>query len=160
MSDPDALHEYLNNHLAGGSGAIEMAEHCRAANGDEPLAGFMATLADEIRADHKTLQDLMSELDATQNRVKQVSARLGEKVSRLKLGGGDIGNLLALESLSLGIEGKAGMWKALKLVDNRRAAFASIDFDALIKRAEEQREAVERWRLAVAEVALSEEQTS
>ncbi len=160
MSDSDALHEYLNDHLAAGSGAIEMAEHCQAANGEEPLAGFMATLAIEIQADHKTLQELMGNLDATQNRVKQVAARIGEKASRLKLGSGDLGNLLALESLSLGIEGKAGMWKALRLIDDGRDVFASVDFENLIKRAGDQREAVERWRLAVAEVALKENETA
>jgi len=156
MSDPAALQEYLNDHLSAGSGAIDMAEHCREVNGDEPLAGFMATLVAEIQADHQILQDLMANLDATQNRVKQVAARMGEKVSRLKLGSGDLGNLLALESLSLGIEGKAGMWKVLELIDDGREAFASVDFDVLIERANSQRDAVERWRLAVAEVALKE----
>lgn len=156
MSGQDDLHSYLNNHLSGGTGAIEMAGHCQAANEDEPLGGFMATLAVEIQADHQTLQDLMDRLGATQNRVKQVTARVGEKVTHLKLGGGDLGNLLTLEGLSLGIEGKACMWKSLKEVKEDNAAFAGVDFDALIKRAEEQREAVERWRLAVAAVALIE----
>ncbi len=157
MSIHDDLQSYLNNHLSGGTGAIEMAEHCQAANEGEPLGGFMASLAVEIQADHQTLQDLMDSLDATQSRVKKVSARMGEKVSHLRLGGGDLGNLLALEGLSLGIEGKACLWKSLKEVKESNAALASVDFDALIKRAEEQRDAVERWRLAVAAVALSEQ---
>jgi len=121
MSANDDLQSYLNNHLSGGTGAIEMVEHCRAANADEPLAGFMATLAVEIQADHETLQEVMESLDATQSRAKQVTARMGEKVSRLKLGDGDLGNLLTLEGLSLGIEGKACMWKSLKEVKEATA---------------------------------------
>ncbi len=160
MNDQDDLHTYLNNHLAGGSGAIEMAEHCRAANPGEPLAQFLGDLVVEIQADHQTLQDLMASLDASQNRVKQVTARVAEKVSRIKMGSGDLGNLLTLETLSLGIEGKAGMWKSLKEVRDEHPGFASVDLDALIKRAEEQRGAVERWRLAVAAVALSDKATA
>ena len=160
MGDQDDLQSYLNNHLSGGTGAIEMAEHCQAANEGEPLAGFMAALAVEIQADHQTLQDLMDSLDVTPSRVKQVTARMGEKVSHLKLGGGDLGNLLTLEGLSLGIEGKACLWKSLKEVKERYAALASVDFDALIKRAAEQRDLVERWRLAVAAIALSEKATT
>ena len=76
---------------------------------------------------------------------------------RLKLGGGDLGNLLTLEALSLGVEGKACMWKTLKHVHSGSVAFASGDFDALIKRAEDQRAGLEQWRLTVATVALSEE---
>ncbi len=160
MGDQDDLQSYLNNHLSGGTAAIEMAEHCQAANEGEPLAGFMATLAVEIQADHQTLQDLMDSLDVTASRVKQVTARMGEKVSHLKLGGGDLGNLLTLEGLSLGIEGKACLWKSLREVKERYAALASVDFDALIKRAAEQRDSVERWRLEVAAVALSEKATT
>lgn len=160
MNDQDDLHTYLNNHLTGGSGAIEMAEHCRAANSGEPLAQFLGDLVVEIQADHQTLQDLMASLDATQNRVKQVTARVGEKVSRIKMGSGDLGNLLTLETLSLGIEGKAGMWKSLKEVRDEHPGFASVDLGALIKRAEEQRGAVERWRLVVAAVALSDKATA
>jgi len=155
MDDQDDLSTYLNDHLAGGAGAIEMAEHCRSANLGEPLAQFLEDLVVEIRADHQTLQELMASLDATQNRVKQVTARVGEKVSRFKMGSGDLGNLLTLETLSLGIEGKAGMWKSLKEVRDEHSGLASVDLDALIKRAEEQRGAVEHWRLAVAAVALS-----
>lgn len=50
MSDQDYLDTYLNNHFAGGTGAIEMAEHCQAANEGEPLAKFLADLVVEIQA--------------------------------------------------------------------------------------------------------------
>lgn len=156
MDDRDALYAYLNNHLAGGTGAVEMAEHCQAANEGGPLAEFLAGLVVEIQRDHQTLQDLMSSLDATQNRVKQVVARIGEKASHLKLGSGELGTLLTLETLSLGIEGKACLWRSLKQVHDARAAFLSVDLDGLIKRAEDQRGALEPWRLAVAAAALSE----
>lgn len=99
----------------------------------------------------------MDALGTTQNPVKKVVARMGEKVSQLKMDDGYLGDLLTLETLSLGIEGKACLWKSLKQVNDSRAAFSSVDFDALIKRAEGQRSAVEDWRLAVATAALREE---
>ncbi|MDQ6728583.1 MAG: hypothetical protein M3066_20850 [Actinomycetota bacterium] len=156
MSDQDDLRAYLNNHVAGGTGAIEMVEHCQAANEGEPLAEFLAELVVEIQKDHRTLGDLMSGLDATENRFKQVMARMGEKASHLKLGGGDLGNLLTLETLSLGIEGKACMWKSLMQVHGARGPFLAVDFEALIKRADDQRRALEPWRLAAATAALNE----
>lgn len=156
MSAQDDLHDYLNNHLAGGTGAIELAEHCQAANEGEPLAGFLAELVVEIQKDHRTLGDLMSSLEAAESRLKQVVARLGEKASHLKLGGGDLGTLLTLETLSLGIEGKACMWKSLMQVHDARGAFLAVDFNALIKRADDQRRALEPWRLAAAAAALNE----
>ncbi len=157
MSNVDnSLHTYLNNHLAGGTGAIEMAEHCQAANEGEPVAGFLADLVVEIQKDHRTLGELMSGLDATENRLKQVAARMGEKASHLKLGAGALGTLLTLETLSLGIEGKACMWKSLMQVRDARGALLAVDFNTLIERAADQRRALEPWRLAAAAAALSE----
>jgi len=61
-----------------------------------------------------------------------VTARLGWKVSRIKMGSGDLGNLLALETLSLGIGGKAGIRKSLKEVCDENPRLASVDLDVLI----------------------------
>jgi len=160
MSDQDDLHTYLNNHLAGGTGAIEMAEYCQAAHEGAPLAEFLAELVVEIQKDHRTLGELLSSLDATENRLKQVVARMGEKASHLKLGAGDLGTLLTLETLSLGIEGKASMWKSLLQIHDPRGAFLAFDFDALIKRADDQRRALEPWRLAAAAAAFNEKAAS
>ncbi|MDQ6909984.1 MAG: hypothetical protein M3Z84_04240 [Actinomycetota bacterium] len=158
-SDQDDLDTYLNNHAAGGTGAIEMAEHCEAANAGEPVAQFLATLVADIKADHQTLTDLMDALGTTRNPVKKMAARVGEKLTHLNLEGGDLGNLLTLEALSLGVEGKACMWKSLEKVRDSSDVFAAVDFHALIKRAENQRAGIEEWRLAVATVALSKNVT-
>ncbi len=160
MSDQENLDTYLNNHAAGATGAIEMAEHCETTNAGEPLAQFLAALVADIKTDHQTLLDLMDALGTTKNPVKKMAARVGEKLSHLNLEGGDLGNLLTLEALSLGVEGKVCMWKSLETVQDSDEAFASVNFPALIKRAEDQRAGLEEWRLAVATVALSKNATA
>ena len=79
----------------------------------------MSRLAEEIEADLDTLTDLMERLGATRNPGKQVAAWVAEKASRLKLtgvtsGNDELGTLLSIEALSLGVEGKAALWTTLR----------------------------------------------
>jgi hypothetical protein len=156
MSEAKNLDIYLNDHLAGSSGAIEVAKRCIDQNAGMPLAQFLTRLLAEIEQDQKTLADLMDRCGTPRNPFKQAGAWLGEKVSRLKLGteARELSNLLTLESLSLGIEGKACLWRSLKQVSASHEGLAGTDFDALIQRAETQRADLERERLALAAAAL------
>jgi hypothetical protein len=84
----------------------------------------MRRLADEIEEDHQTLSELMETLGTSKNPVKQATTWLAEKASRVKLSGmssgeDELGTLLALETLSLGVEGKKRLWIALKQVQGR-----------------------------------------
>jgi hypothetical protein len=53
---------------------------------------------------------------------------------------------MALETLSLGVEGKASLWRMLKHVEGRYPALDASRLDALIRRAEAQREVLEAER--------------
>lgn len=84
---------------------------------------------------------------------------MAEKASRVKFSGifsgePDHGAFMALESLTLGVEGKASMWKALKEVAGEYASLAATNLDELIDRAEAQHGALERERLAAGRRAL------
>jgi hypothetical protein len=84
---------------------------------------------------------------------------MAEKGSRVKFTGAasgepDHGAFMALETLTLGVEGKASPWKALKTVQDQYSALGSTNLDELIERADAQHEALERERLAAGPLAL------
>jgi hypothetical protein len=58
-----------------------------------------------------------------------------------------------LEVLSLGVEGKAGLWRALNALGD--PALAQFDFDALERRAAEQRLDIEAQRLEAVRIAFA-----
>lgn len=63
--------------------------------------------------------------------------------------------LMQLETLSLGIEGKRMLWKALQQVTQASSGAAGVDFDHLIARAEAQRAEIEPFRLEAAGEGLA-----
>lgn len=151
---------YLNDHLAGAMMGTDLAEQLRARNEGTPLGELMTTIAPQIEEDRQALIDLMERMDVAKNPVKQATTWLAEKASRVKFGGlssgeEELGNFMALETLTLGVEGKLSLWKALKAVASRHESLASTDLDTLIQRAREQHDALERERIAAAERALS-----
>jgi hypothetical protein len=156
MGERQAIDTYLNDHLAGATGAIDLCERLRAENVGTPLAEFLKDLIVEIKHDHSTLAEMMAKLGIEPNPIKQAGAKVAELASRFKLGGGpeDVGLLLALETLSLGIEGKACLWRALEQVADEYGALASFDFGELLRRAETQRSDVEQQRLTAASQSL------
>jgi hypothetical protein len=142
---------YLNDHLAGAVGALELARRCAAANRENNIGPDVERLILEIEEDKRVLEDLMRRLRISPSRVKGGAAWALEKVARLKLNGrilsySPLSRVLELEALSLGIEGKRELWMALKEIASQTDALVGIDLDGLIKRAEQQREVLETHR--------------
>jgi hypothetical protein len=154
------LATYLNDHLAGSTVGVELARRARGSNRGGELGGFLAELTAEIEDDRETLEEVMRAVDVGRDRVKVVGAWAGEKVGRLKLNGRLLGysplsRLVELEGLRLGVEGKACLWRLLReLADPRLSGF---DFDALLARAERQRDELELRRLEAGRLALAGE---
>jgi len=136
--------------------AIDLVGQLQEENAGTPLGDFLDGLAPEIKQDHATLEDMMGKLGIETSPVKQAGAKLAEMASRFKLGGGPgaVGRMLALETLSLGIEGKACLWLSLQQVADDYGALASFDLGELLQRAETQRKGVEEQRLIAAAEAL------
>ncbi|MGH8900486.1 MAG: hypothetical protein ACRDYA_02110 [Egibacteraceae bacterium] len=160
MVEHKALDVYLNDHLAGATGGCELALRCQADYEGTPQGEVFAELATEIEEDRQTLEALMERLGTAKNPIKQAATLLMEKLSRVKLGGSssaetDPSRLLMLETLYLGVEGKACLWRSLKQVAGNYTAMASTDFDTLIKRAETQKGRLEQERMAAATTALA-----
>jgi hypothetical protein len=156
MNEPQPLDIYLNDHLAGSVMAIEIAKRLSTETAGTELAQFMATFLVEVEADKRTLEGLMDAAGTARNPVKQAGAWLGEKLSRLKLEASekDLANLISVETLCMGVQGKIYLWIALGKVAPVHGALSGMDFDALRTRAQDQLNGLERHRLQLAQAAL------
>ena len=124
--------------------------------------GFLS-IAAEIELDRQSLLGLMERMGTSPNPVKQATGWLAEKVSRVKFAttmSDDDGAFMALETLAMGVEGKASMWRALKEVAGEYPSLATTNLDELIDRAEAQAAILERERLAAGRQALSNDATA
>ena len=156
------LDGYLNDHLAGAAAAIRLAERCRAREPDSELGHVVQTLVGEIEEDRGVLQRVIKALGGSANPLKRVSAVGMERLDSLRMmlpvlgpGSGEAARLEEIEVLSLGIEGKRLLWKALGNLASSDGRLLGFDFAGLGRRADSQRRRLERFRLELAAAALS-----
>jgi hypothetical protein len=152
------LDSYLNDHLAGSVGALELIEHLAHRYDGEPLGAFFSDLQTEIRADQDTLRDLMHRLAIDESSVRKAGAWAAEKAgrARLMIAGnepGDPGLLLTLEGLIMGVTGKKLMWRALTAANLPQ--FSGYEFKELERRAEQQIERIEIEQIRAAQQAFA-----
>lgn len=152
------LDSYLNDHLAGSVGALELIEHSAHQYHSEPLGDFFSDLQTDIRADQDTLRDLMHGLAIDESNVRKAGAWAAEKAgrARLMIAGderGGQGLLLTLEGLIMGVAGKKLMWRALAAA--YLPQLSGYDFKELERRAEQQIERIEIERIRAAQQAFA-----
>lgn len=150
---------YLNDHLAGSVTALELLEHLERTQAGTALGTFAAGLRADIAADRRELEDLMARLRITASLPRRAAAWLAERMTELKLWADDPSRgalhlLEVLEALSLGIEGKRLLWRALAAAAEAAPALRGTDYARLERRAEEQRVRVEAVRVDAAMEAL------
>ena len=151
------LSVYLNDHLAGSSGALEILDHLRQIEG---LADWVETMRDAITQDRQELEALMARAGITQSAARQAAAWMAEKLAELKTWlddreRGALARLELLEALAMGIDGKSALWKSLRAASAHVPALDGVDYARLIQRASEQRAAVEIPRIEAALAALA-----
>ena len=95
------LERYLNDHLAGSSGAVDLIAAIAKAS-DHPLqSAFFHDLREKVEEDREILKGLLAKIGQSDSKLLQVAGGLTEKAGRLKL-------------LWEGFEpGKLGMFEAL-----------------------------------------------
>jgi hypothetical protein len=135
------LESYLNDHLAGSVGALELIAHCAHLYDDKPLGAFFTEMKAQIGADQDTLRRLMRRLGIEESKVRQAAAWAGEKIGRamLTIAGSEpdgLGLLLILEGLTMGVVGKRLLWCALCAANLPK--LEQFNFEELQRRAEDQ----------------------
>jgi len=154
----EGLEVYLTDHLAGATAGVNLSEMAAEEHRADDHGPFFGEIASEIKADFETLERLIDELGVGRSATKTAAAEIGSKMMAPKFVGGDDDELnafITLETLSMGVEGKVCMWKALKTVEDAYPTLESYDLDELIARGESQRERIEAERLAIAPQALA-----
>ncbi|MGH2676397.1 MAG: hypothetical protein ACRDH1_13410, partial [Actinomycetota bacterium] len=117
--DRQLLGIYLNDHLAGAVGGVELARRALRNNRGAPPEADLERLAREIDEDRATLEGLMEGLRIPRSPVKGPVAWVLEKVGRLKLNGrlleySPLSRVIELELLASGVDTKRALWMALK----------------------------------------------
>lgn len=146
---------YLNDHLAGTIAGVELARRVSRTHPE------LRVLADDAEADRHELLDVMRTFGVEPRPHKAAIGWLTEKAGRLKLNGRLLGrsplsDVLELEALRVGIEGKAAMWRTLRTVPGIDAE----RLERLLRRAEGQADLVEQHRIRLAPQAFNAPHTS
>ena len=155
----ESLATYLNDHLAGSVVALELLNHLVEDGAGTAQASILADVHADIVADRQELEAFMMQRGITVSETRKATGWLVEKLSQIKLrfddaGDGALRRLEALETVSLGIAGKHALWQALAAVAEDAPELGGLDYARLGRRAEKQREVVERLRLLAAKEAL------
>ena len=151
MSNP--LVNYLHDHLGGSTFAIELLESLRDQYSGQPLGGVASDILAEVQDDQQVLLRIIERVGKETFDLKVAAGWVAEKVSRLKFQSGtdgSLGTFEALETLTLGIQGKASLWRALNAIREVDERVAGEDFNRLVERAEAQHAKVEAQRLLMA----------
>jgi len=135
------LDSYLNDHLAGSVGALELIAYCAHLYDGKPLGAFFTKMKAQIGTDQHTLRRLMRRLGIEESKVRQAGARAGEKLGRalFTIAGSEpdgLGLLLVLEGLIMGVVGKRLLWRALSAANLPK--LEQFNFVELQRRAEDQ----------------------
>jgi hypothetical protein len=155
----DSLLRYLNDHLAGATGAIGLIEKLATSAEDAGEAAFFHDLQQAVEADRDLLKDLIARLGESSSTVLQAAGSITGAASRLKLSWegmepGRLGRFEAMEVLALGIQGKRLLWLVLEELAPFVPEWEGIDFAELELQAIDQRHAVESLRLEAGADAL------
>jgi len=154
------LSVYLNDHLMGASGGVELFRRAAPAQPDPAARSRLFAMADEVAQDRQALLDLMRQLDVTPHQHRIALGWLGEKVGRLKPNGSLLSrtaltDLVELEAMRLGVEGKLACWQALEVVASYDDRIKAVDIHELQARARRQLDELETLRKSAAERALT-----
>ena len=151
---------YLNDHLAGASGGIELAHRLADAEHGTDLGEQITALAKEITEDRAALVRIMRSLDVTPRHGFSALGWTVEKVARLKLNGrllhrSPLSTLVELEALRLGVLGKHQLWTTLAHTYAKDPRLNTDRLHELRHRAEVQAFTLENLRQAAAVDALT-----
>jgi hypothetical protein len=145
---PRALAIYLKDHHAAGSAGARLAARL-AENISPDVEGRdeLARVAQQVKEDLHTLERVMLAEKVRPNATKDTLAKGLELLGRLKPNGQVTGrapltDVIELETLLVGIAGKAALWRSLGDGGTR----AIVDLDELLSRAEAQRATVSLYR--------------
>jgi hypothetical protein len=152
------LATYLNDHLGGATGGLELARRTAGSNEGNEYGAELQRLVDEINEDREALRRLMAGLGIGEDRIKMAGGWAGEKLGRLKPNGAllsysPLSRLIEIEGLYLGVTGKLSLWTNLEATHG--PLVGGVDVAEYARRAAAQQERLEDLRRRAAQEALA-----
>jgi hypothetical protein len=153
---------YLNDHLAGSTGGVELCRRLARSHSDE-MGNDLRRLAEEVAEDRATLVEIMRRIGVPVQLYKVAGGWLAEKFARVKMNGrvsvrSPLSTVLELEAMTLGVEGKAALWRTLRELADRDRRLDAGQLDHLLSRVQRQVASLERLRKqATAELFAAEQ---
>jgi hypothetical protein len=146
---------YLNDHLAGATGGARLARRSAQSHGDDRTGREMSRLARQIAEDRRSLMGIMTDLGVPLRRTRIALGALAELAGRLKTNGqafrrSPLNDVLELEAMRLGVEGKAACWRTLSAIADAEPALDRDRLAELEERAQAQIAVLEELRAASA----------
>ena len=150
--DPSLLGIYLNDHLTGATGGLELFRRAAGAHRETEAGPALERLTAEVEADRDSLLGIMRALGLPVRHYKVVGGWAAEKAGRLKLNGrwlsrSPMSSVVELEGLHLGVLGKAAGWRMLRTLADSEPRLDAVELDRLLERAQRQAEEIEALRL-------------
>ena len=144
----EALIAYLRDHLSGSDVAVRVVHRLVSTDrgaADRPL---FERLAKEFEEDRSVVRAVLNELGASGRSLKRAVGVASGTVLGVTAGGdpGELSLLRTLEGLSIGVQGKRCMWRALQGLHPMPSAVHDVDFIELEAKAIRQWEAIEERR--------------
>jgi hypothetical protein len=154
------LRIYLQDHLAGSTGGVELARRARGSNEGSPYGEPLAKLADDIEADRRSLESIMDDLGFGADRAKNLGFWAAEKAGRFKLNGqltgySPLSRIVELEGLVTGVTGKRSLWLNLIEIAGDVPELDAARLQRLRERAEQQLETLHELRARAAREAFA-----
>ncbi|GAA2110277.1 hypothetical protein GCM10009841_32210 [Microlunatus panaciterrae] len=159
MFQTSPLAIYLNDHLTGATGGVELSRRLTRGAKGTAHESTLQRLSIEIAEDRDTLKRIMADLQVTADPVRELIGWAGEKVGRLKPNGhlitrSPLSTLLEVEMLRLGVEGKVCLWRSLTAIAAQRPVLDAAELVGLTDRGESQSSELETIRVELAKERL------
>jgi hypothetical protein len=150
---------YLNDHLAGSQGALELMQRLVESRKDSRVSSTVAEVRAEVLAERQQLEALMDRLQFDKSRSRQAAGWLAEKAAQVKLHlddpqNGDLRLFESLEAITLGLSGKLALWRALEAVAEHMPELHGIDYPRLVEQSKDQHRRIEELRVRAAKKAF------
>ena len=151
---------YLNDHLTGASGGVELFRRVARAHEGTDVGVELSALTVDIEQDRNTLKLLMRRLDVRENRPMAMMGKVGERVGRLKPNGylvrrSPLADVVELEGLRDAVAAKMAGWQVLRAVAVHDQRVTREELEDLLARAQDQADRLYRLHMRVTEQLLA-----
>lgn len=147
------IETYLQDHHAGSAAGVDAFRRVAQGHGDREVRAKVTRMSYDIAEDQRSLEKIMAAFDVKPSQLKDIPARVAEKVARYKpnerlVQRSPLSDIEELEALTAAVYAKSLGWRILLEVDDDRLDKTMLE--ELLDRARDQEHELERLRLKLA----------